>query len=829
MANNIRSISVGIILIQTGNGVPTHVSSKGSIFIDLDVPVQYINKDGGGQWVVNSTGGLNISQDEYNAITGSTSPSTLNVFATINDLIAGSGDTKEVKISASDTTSGFLNSKISGSTNIDVSIFNSGSNETLIIKQNGLATLSGATFTGGVIAPSISSTTISATTYLNLPQTIPSITGITNSDNNITLTNVTGGTITTLFNTMTGLTVNGLIRSATISATTYQNLPISIDTRVTGGTYSSGTTIFTNNTGGTFSVSGFFKPSDDIYMTGLTFNNSTYNLIGGRNDGTNFIANLSILASDMNVTGGTYNQSTGIASFTNNSGGTFNVSGFLTGMTDTYVTGLTYANNVLTLTNSAGGTINTLFNTMTGLTVNGLIASATISATTYQNLPSTVVVTGVTNSNNNITLTNSTGGTINTLFNTMTGLTVNGLIRSATISATTYQNLPPIVVITGITNGNNNITLTNSTGGTINTLFNTMTGLTVNGLIRSATMSATTYQNLPSTVVVTGVTNINNNITLTNSTGGTINTLFNTMTGLTVNGLITSTTISATTYQNLPLQSTVVITGVTNGNNNITLTNSTGGTINTLFNTMTGLTVNGLVRSTTMSATTYQNLPSTVVITGVTNGNNVITLTNSTGGTINTLFNTMTGLTVNGLITSTTISATTYQNLPISIDTRVTGGTYNAGTTIFTNNTGGTFSVSGFLTEKPLANGQIFVGSGTTAVSRAMTGDITINNLGSTTIQPNVVSYDKMQQMTQAALLGSSSLSGGMISEIPMIESFITGGTAVILLSGATNWDINGQYTGASITNTYQGQSYYNSNYFFTAVDDNVWIRLIRG
>ena len=774
MANNIRSISVGIILIQTGNGVPTHVSSKGSIFIDLDVPVQYINKDGGGQWVVNSTGGLNISQDEYNAITGSTSPSTLNVFATINDLIAGSGDTKEVKISASDTTSGFLNSKISGSTNIDVSIFNSGSNETLIIKQNGLATLSGATFTGGVIAPSISSTTISATTYLNLPQTIPSITGITNSDNNITLTNVTGGTITTLFNTMTGLTVNGLIRSATISATTYQNLPISIDTRVTGGTYSSGTTIFTNNTGGTFSVSGFFKPSDDIYMTGLTFNNSTYNLIGGRNDGTNFIANLSILASDMNVTGGTYNQSTGIASFTNNSGGTFNVSGFLTGMTDTYVTGLTYANNVLTLTNSAGGTINTLFNTMTGLTVNGLIASATISATTY-------------------------------------------------------QNLPPIVVITGITNGNNNITLTNSTGGTINTLFNTMTGLTVNGLIRSATMSATTYQNLPSTVVVTGVTNINNNITLTNSTGGTINTLFNTMTGLTVNGLITSTTISATTYQNLPLQSTVVITGVTNGNNNITLTNSTGGTINTLFNTMTGLTVNGLVRSTTMSATTYQNLPSTVVITGVTNGNNVITLTNSTGGTINTLFNTMTGLTVNGLITSTTISATTYQNLPISIDTRVTGGTYNAGTTIFTNNTGGTFSVSGFLTEKPLANGQIFVGSGTTAVSRAMTGDITINNLGSTTIQPNVVSYDKMQQMTQAALLGSSSLSGGMISEIPMIESFITGGTAVILLSGATNWDINGQYTGASITNTYQGQSYYNSNYFFTAVDDNVWIRLIRG
>jgi hypothetical protein len=46
-----------------------------------------------------------------------------------------------------------------------------------------------------------------------------------------------------------GLTAN------TISATTYQNLPI--DVRVTGGTYSNGTATFTNNTGGTFSVTGF--------------------------------------------------------------------------------------------------------------------------------------------------------------------------------------------------------------------------------------------------------------------------------------------------------------------------------------------------------------------------------------------------------------------------------------------------------------------------------------------------------------------------------------------------------------------------------------------
>jgi hypothetical protein len=58
----------------------------------------------------------------------------------------------------------------------------------------------------------------------------------------------TGGTVTGSTSFTNGLTAN------TISATTYQNLPT--DIRVTGGTYSAGTISFTNNTGGTFSVTG---------------------------------------------------------------------------------------------------------------------------------------------------------------------------------------------------------------------------------------------------------------------------------------------------------------------------------------------------------------------------------------------------------------------------------------------------------------------------------------------------------------------------------------------------------------------------------------------
>ena len=60
---------------------------------------------------------------------------------------------------------------------------------------------------------------------------------------------LSGGTVTGPTNFTSGLTAN------TISATTYYNLPT--DVFVTGGTYTSGNAIFTNNTGGTFTVTGF--------------------------------------------------------------------------------------------------------------------------------------------------------------------------------------------------------------------------------------------------------------------------------------------------------------------------------------------------------------------------------------------------------------------------------------------------------------------------------------------------------------------------------------------------------------------------------------------
>jgi hypothetical protein len=163
---------------------------------------------------------------------------------------------------------------------------------------------------------------------------------------------------------------------------------------------------------------------------------------------------------DIFVTGGTYDTGTSTITFTNNSGGTFNVSG---------------------ITSSGGGSFTG--GTVTGPTIftNGLTAN-TISATTYQNLPIDIRVTGGTYTNGTATFRNNTGGTFNVtgLTTPFTGGTVTGAtnftggLTSTTISATTYQNLPQDIFVTGGTYASGNAIFTNNTGGTF-----TVTGFAV--------------------------------------------------------------------------------------------------------------------------------------------------------------------------------------------------------------------------------------------------------------------------------------------------------------------------------------------------------------
>ena len=75
-------------------------------------------------------------------------------------------------------------------------------------------------------------------------------------------------------------------------------------------------------------------------------------------------------------------------------------------------------------------------------------------------------------------------------------------------------------------------------------------------------------------------------------------------------------------------------------------------------------------------------------------------------------------------------------------------------------------------TTPALNDGEIYVGdSSNAAQSVAMSGDTTIDNAGAVTIGADKVTYDKMQDTTQASLLGNQS-GAGTVSEIPIIEQY---------------------------------------------------------
>jgi hypothetical protein len=106
------------------------------------------------------------------------------------------------------------------------------------------------------------------------------VTGFTyNNSNTFTITDNSGSTYSATINTVTGLTSTGTILTSVMSAATYQNLPL--DIRVTGGTYSNGTVTFTNNTGGTFTVTGFVTA--DTFVTGVSYSANVLTI--GQNQG----------------------------------------------------------------------------------------------------------------------------------------------------------------------------------------------------------------------------------------------------------------------------------------------------------------------------------------------------------------------------------------------------------------------------------------------------------------------------------------------------------------------------------------------------------------
>jgi hypothetical protein len=520
---------------------------------------------------------------------------------------------------------------------------------------------------------------------------------------------VTGGTIFT-----NGLTAN------TISATTYYNLPI--DIRVTGGTYNGGNITFTNNTGGTFNVTGITVTSGYSSNYYASFSNNSNLLLSGANTATVWTYDTTEISNGIEIQNNSQIRvnNTGVYQFgyspqvekTQGPDATITIWAAINGtpVARSSSTLKLVSNSVLTLPYvalifqmNANDYLEFYFSSDNQYVQ--LTSLSGLTTPTRPNSPALIVdVKQIGNAVSN-TLTGSylplSGGTVTGATNFTNGLTAN------TISATTYFNLPTDIRVTGGTYSNGNATFTNNTGGTFN-----VTGFYTGG----------------TDVFVTGGTYSNGSATFTNNTGGTFSvTGFSTsatFTGGTVSGAtnftngLTANTISATTYFNLPVTADTFVTGATYSNNTFTFRNNTGGTFNVLFNQMTGLT------ATTISATTYQNLPVTAdtFVTGFTftSSTNTLTIAQNQGRTNLTttitttpLSGVMSAITFNiattGSITASTISATTitpttlrantisattYQNLPTDI--RVTGGTKSGNNVTFTNNTGGTFTVSGF-------------------------------------------------------------------------------------------------------------------------------------
>ena len=610
--------------------------------------------------------------------------------------------------------------------------------------------LSGGTVSGDTkFTSGLTANTISATTYQNLP-----VSGLT-AGNNINVSGVSGNftiSVTGLTQdylplsggTVTGNTIFTLgLTSNTISATTYYNYPT-----FTGGTVSGGTNFTSGLTANTLTVNGV-KITGDTYTTGGTYNNNG-SINFNYNNGTGFTVTglytgqTSYVNSISVGTGLSANTTTGIVTIINTEP---DKQVTITGGTNIEILG-SYPNFGVNFTGNtsgnylplSGGTVSGATNFTSGITAN------TISATTYSNLPTDIRVTGATYSNNTFTYTNNTGGTFNVLFNTVTGLTSTGTISANTIStsslsATTLTvngvNITGDTFVTGGTYSAGTITFRNNqnttfpvtgltqpfTGGTVSGATNFTSGLT------ATTISATTYQNLPTDVRVTGGTYSGGTTIFTNNTGGTFS----------VSGYYTGST-----------DNNQYVTGFTYNNNTFTIGDNSGNTFNATVNTVTGVTVNGNLTvtgntslkgltATTISATTYQNLP----VSGVTGGtgisattsNGVVTITNASpnqtvtisGGTNIQIAGTypnfgvnftgttgggggdylpLSGGTVSGAtnftngLTTNTVSATTYQNLPL--DVYVTGGTYNfTGNTLTLNrNDNNQIQITGFTYER---------------------------------------------------------------------------------------------------------------------------------
>ncbi|MCH9716759.1 MAG: hypothetical protein K0U52_06700, partial [Gammaproteobacteria bacterium] len=751
-------------------------------------------------------------------------------------------------------TETILNSKVSGATNL--------STTGLFAQKNGdNLEFKGLTSTGGTVTITNDSTTVNlevvATTDTNSFSTGGTVTQSATSGDSEVIVQIVGNSGFTPYN-ITGLTdtfVNDFSISSntfTISQNDGSSFVATADTidlasvlsAVTFDIGTSGSISATTFNGGTFNGtfvgdgSGLTGITDNnTFVTGTTFasnqltltrndNVDIFSLSGGSNvtlseTATNDILIDVSLPSSMNtfVTGGTYNESTDTITLTRNDAATVDI----TGVTDTFTTGSTYDN----------GTALATFTKNDGTTYTLDLSTIDVNDT---------FVTGFTyNNTNTFTISRNDGVDLNTSINTMTGLTVNGDITVTgtsnlnAVTATTIDfdlnytgataegrlswNFEDATLDLGMGGGN----VTQQIGQEIYYIVKNQSGATIsNGrVVRNAGSFGASGRILGEYMIADGT------YPFAKTLGISTEDILNGEDGLVTEfGVVRGINTTGSLYGESWSDGDVLYVSPTIPGGLTSVEPSAPNQVLEM-GVILNAASNGSIFVDRHLSTKLGDI-SDIQTTGATNGDLIVY---NSATTVWEYSKTLTGdYDING-----SLSATTYfgdgSNLTgiSSEDNFVTGGTFSS-ETLTLNRQNGSVTITGFTSTPSLNDGEIFVGNtGNTAQSVAMTGDVSIDNTGLTTIQPDVVTYDKMQDVTQRAILGSENVSGGTVTEIPVVDQFLSTGVVTALLSDTANWDINGNYTGSTISGTFQSQMYYDGNYFFIAVLDNVWIRLIRG
>jgi hypothetical protein len=160
-SNNIRSISVGDVTIQSGNGSPNHIAIKGSIYIDMLTAIEYINKDGIATWAefldstntsIGFSGGTVSGATFFSGGLSATTFSATTYLGLPTDIFTTGGTYSAGTAIFTNTTGGTFN--VTGFSTSNGTTFTGG-------------TVSGATnFTNGLTANTFSATSINMVDYI---------------------------------------------------------------------------------------------------------------------------------------------------------------------------------------------------------------------------------------------------------------------------------------------------------------------------------------------------------------------------------------------------------------------------------------------------------------------------------------------------------------------------------------------------------------------------------------------------------------------------------------------------------------------------------------